>query len=411
MIERFIATRYLCSRKNSGFAYAVTLFSFIGIALGVATLIIVTSVMNGFRHELLEKIVGMKGHIVVQPYTRAPIVDYDNVVATIKKADRSVINVIPQTERHVIIIANGFARGALTQSMSLDSLKSKRSVYDNIKAGDTKDFRNHGILIGKRMAESFGLDVGDSVKLFIPDGVITPFGSLPKDEVFTVAGIFEVGMSEYDKNIVIMPLETGQQFFNDGNGVSQIEVFVSDAENVKAVSERVALALGRDFSVLDWQHSDASIFHAVVVEKNVMTLILSIIVLVAMFNIISGLTMLTNSKVRDIAILRTIGATRRSISRIFLLIGATVGILGTGLGVTLGLAVSLNIDRIKNFLEGISNSNLFSEEIYFLSKVPSMIDWGEVTCIVLLSLVLSLLAALYPARKAAKLDPVEALRN
>jgi lipoprotein-releasing system permease protein len=301
--------------------------------------------------------------------------------------------------------------GVMIHSMSSNSLKSKRSIYNNIKAGDIKNFVDHGIFIGRRMAESLGLDVGASIKLFIPDGIVTPFGHLPKDEVFTVGGIFEIGMSEYDKNIIIMPLKTGQRFFNDGDGVSQIEVFVSNAEKVNAISNKIAVSLGKDFSVLDWQHSDASIFHAVVVEKNVMTLILSIIVLVAMFNIISGLTMLTNSKIRDIAILKTMGATRQSISKIFLMIGMTVGILGTGLGVAIGLSVSLNIDRIKGFLEKLSNTELFNEEIYFLSKMPSRTDWNEVAWIALLSLGLSLLAAMYPARKASKLDPVEALRN
>ncbi|MDR1332884.1 MAG: lipoprotein-releasing ABC transporter permease subunit [Holosporales bacterium] len=410
MIEWFVARRYLCSRKRAGFAYIVTLFSFIGIALGVATLIIVTSVMNGFRYELLEKIVGMKGHIIVQSALRSPIVDYDKVVSDIKSADKSVINVIPQTERQAIMVAGKTARGVITQCMSTESLLSKRLISQRINTGDIKDFKGRGILIGKRMAESFGFAVGDTVKLLIHNGVVTPFGDLPKDEAFTIVGIFEIGMNEYDKNVLIMPLAAGQQFFGDGAGVSQIEIFIDNAENVKAVSENLARKLGQNFSVFDWQHSDASIFHAVVVEKNVMILILSIIILVAMFNIVSGLTMLTNSKVRDIAILRTMGATKRSISRIFLLIGAAVGVLGTGSGLGLGLLVSLNIDRIKNFLEKLSHSELFNEELYFLANVPSKIDWQEVTCIVGLSLILCLLATAYPARKAAKLDPVEALR-
>lgn len=410
MIERFIAGRYLRSRKSSGFAYVVTCFSFIGIALGVATLIIVTSVMNGFRSELLDKIVGMKGHIVISSIEEKGISDYEKLSDFIKTFDSNITKVIPQIEQQVVLISNGNARGVLVQGLSKSSLRQKNLIFDNIKYGSLEDFSNQNVFIGKRLAESLNVKIGESIKLLIPDGLITPFGKLPKEENFYVSGIFEVGMNEYDKNIILMPLENAQEFFNLENKVSQIEIFLSDVDDSQKVSKKLALKLRSGLRILDWQHSDASIFHAVTVEKNVMTLILSIIVLVAIFNIISGLIMLTNSKTKDIAILRTMGLNRKSISKIFFMIGSAIGILGTATGVFLGLLVTLNIDRIKQFLERFSNSELFSEEIYFLSQIPSQIDWMEVLYIVLFSIVFCLLATIYPARKASKMDPVTALK-
>lgn len=411
MIENFIAMRYLKASKSSGFAFVVNCFSFIGIALGVATLIIVTSVMNGFREELLDKIVGMKGHIVVSAIdSNKGITNYDELAKSILSKDDNIIKAIPQIEQQVVLISNGNARGILVQGMSQASLKQKNLVFDNIKYGSIEDFSNQNVFIGKRLAEILNVKIGDSIKLLIPDGLVTPFGKLPKEEVFYISGIFEVGMNEYDKNIILMPLNNAQNFFNSENKVSQIELFLSNIDQAEAIARKLALKLPSDLRILDWRHSDSSIFHAVTVEKNVMTLILSIIVLVAIFNIISGLTMLTSSKTRDIAILRTMGLTRKSISKIFFKIGSAIGILGTATGLGLGLAVSLNIDRIKRFLESLSHSDLFNEEIYFLSQIPSKIDWHEVLYIVIFSISFCLLATIYPALKASKMDPVTALK-
>ena len=410
MIERFIALRYLKSGRNSGFAYVVTWFSFIGIALGVATLIIVTSVMNGFRTELLDKIVGMKGHIVVSDVEHKGISDYDNISSQLRKVDARISKVIPQIEQQGIVVANGQTRGVLVQALSQQSLHRKNLISEHIKAGKISDFKNQSIFVGRRMAEILGLKIGDAVELMIPDSEISTIGTTVKGETYTIAGIFEVGMNEYDKNIILMPLAEAQDFCEMPGKVSQIEIFINNVDNSQEIAQKIAQVLGSRYMVLDWKHSDSSIFHAVEVEKNVMTLILSIIILVAVFNIISGLTMLTSSKTKDIAILRTMGMTKKSILKIFFTIGSSIGILGTATGISIGLIVSLNIDRIKQFLERFSDSELFSEEIYFLTQIPSKIDWIEVSCISIFAIILCLLATIYPARKASKLDPVEALR-
>jgi lipoprotein-releasing system permease protein len=307
-------------------------------------------------------------------------------------------------------MANGIVKGIMVYGISTESLQKKTLIKRNIKAGSEGAFKEGTVFIGKRMADNLRVSLGDTITFLIPDAIITPFGKLPKEETLKIAGIFEVGMNEYDKNIAFIPIAAAQKLFNHKGSVSNIEIYVNDIENVRVITKKLSSALGRLYDVLDWQHSDASIFHAVVVEKNVMTLILSIIILVAAFNIISGLTMLTNSKMRDIAILRTIGVTRRKISEIFFLIGTIVGTCGTIFGVALGLAVSLNIDRIKQFLEKFSNSDLFSEEIYFLSQIPSKTDFLETCCVVLFSFTLCLLATYYPARKASRLEPIEILR-
>jgi lipoprotein-releasing system permease protein len=410
MIERFIAGRYLKTRRTSGFAYVVTWFSFIGIALGVATLIIVTSVMNGFRFELLEKIVGMKGHIVVSNNNSSEINDYKKVSQLILNSSDKIKLAIPLIDQQSVLIVNSKARGIMVQGIEKGNLKEKKLIFDNIKFGKFENFKDNSVLIGSRLAEILGLKILDKITLLLPNGTITPFGDLPKEEIFEVAGIFEVGMNEYDKNIIIMPLTTAQDFFAIPKSVNQIEIFVDSADNTQSITKNILKVIGGNYRVLDWKHSDASIFHAVVVEKNVMTLILSIIILVAVFNIISGLTMLTNSKTKDIAILKTMGATRSMILKIFFYIGASIGVLGTLTGVAIGLIVSLNIDRIKQFLERFTDSELFNEEIYFLTQIPSKTDFGEVFWIVFLSIILCFFATIYPAQKASKLDPIEAFR-
>ena len=410
MIESFIALRYLKSSKGTGFTRVVTWFSFIGIALGVATLIIVTSVMNGFRIELLDKIVGMNGHIEVTTYGDVGIENYNQLKNNIKSVDNNINLVIPQVEKQVVLMSSNNARGAIVQGIEQSDLKDKKLISNNIYAGDINNFKQNKVFIGKRLAEILNAKVNDKITLLIPDGIVTPFGKVPKEEEFEIAGIFQVGMNEYDKNIILIPLNTAQEFFNLPNKVSKIEVFLNNIDNVINTANKMLQVVPSNLQVLDWQHADASIFHAVVVEKNVMTLILSIIVLVAMFNILSCLTMLSSNKIRDIAILRTIGLRRNSILKIFIYIGSTIGVLGTMSGIGLGLLISLNIDKIKTLLDKISGSNVFSEEIYFLSQLPSKVDWMEVIIICSFSLLLCFFATLYPAFKASKFNPIDALR-
>lgn len=405
MIESFIGRRYL---KGSGFTKVVTWFSFIGIALGVATLIIVSSVMNGFRDELLDKIVGMNGHIEISTYGDTGISNYEQIRSKLL-SDGNIKSALAKVEKQAILINGGAGRGIIVNGMSQQDLKLKTLVSKNIKAGKISDFTGNSVFIGTRLAETMALKPGDTIRCLIPDGLVTAFGNVPKEEDFRIVGIFEIGMNEYDKNVILMPLNTAQEFFNMPQKITKFELFVKDAKNINST----AVALGKTYNtlqVLDWQHADASIFHAVIVEKNVMSLILSIIIIVATFNIISGLTMLTSNKTRDIAILRTMGMNKRSILKIFIYVGSAIGVLGTIVGVIIGLSVALNIDTIKSILERLSGSELFSEEIYFLSQLPSKIDSIEVLIIIGFALLMSFIATLYPAKKASKLNPIEALR-
>ena len=410
MIESFIALRYLRSSKGTGFTRLVTWFSFIGIALGVATLIVVTSVMNGFRIELLDKIVGMNGHIEVTTYGDVGINNYEQLKKNIKSFDNNINIVIPQVERQVVLMSANNARGALVQGITLDDLKNKKLISNNIDPGNINNFKNNKVFIGKRLAEILNAKLNDKISILVPDGIVTPFGKAPKEEEFEVAGIFQIGMNEYDKNVILMPLSTAQECFDLQDKVSKIEVFLTNIDTVTKTANKLLKVIPNNLKVLDWQHVDASIFHAVMVEKNVMTLILSIIILVAMFNILSCLTMLSSNKIRDIAILRTIGLNRKSILRIFIYIGSTIGLLGTTIGIGTGLLISLNIEKIKTILDKISNSNVFNEEIYFLSQLPSKVDLIEVTLICVFSLLLCFFATLYPALKASKFNPIDALR-
>jgi lipoprotein-releasing system permease protein len=409
VFERFIACRYLRSSRQEGFVSVIAIFSLLGISLGVATLIIVLSVMNGFRSDLLNRIIGINGHLWV--LSNSSELKANNDVLENIKSLPGVTLAQPTIERQAVLMLKGQARGVQVHGMNQEDLKKRKVISDHVISGSIDDFSEQKIFIGKRLAELYQVQVGDKVNLMSPDGNQTAFGNVPKQKTFEVGGIFEIGMSEYDKSVIFMPLESAQTFFKMTDQWSNIEVFIENMDYAMKFASIIQGKIGNDYRLIDWQHSNSNFFQAVQTERNVMFIILTIIILVAAFNIISGLIMLVKDKTRDIAILRTMGASRGSILKIFFITGASIGIIGTLLGVVGGIAFTLNIDAIRHFLEVFSGSDLFNAEIYFLTKVPAKIDPSEVTMVILMGLGLSFLATLFPAWRAARLNPVEALRQ
>ena len=408
--ERMVALRYLRARREEGFVSVIAGFSLAGIALGVATLIIVMSVMNGFRAELLDRILGLNGHMGVYSLSNQPLNDFDRIATEIKKLD-GVARVIPTVEGQVLVSRNHVAAGAIVRGVRTSDIRARKIIADNIRAGTLDNFKGKSsVIIGTRMARKFGVGPGDIIRLVSPQFNATAFGSVPRSKKYRIVALFEVGMFEYDSGFVFMPLEAAQIYFQSKNAVTNIEVFLDDPDRVQSIRVEILRAAGTPLRLVDWQQANASFFNAIKVERNVMFLILTLIILVAAFNIISGMIMMVKDKGRDIAILRTMGATRGMIMRIFLLAGASVGIIGTTAGFALGVAFAGNIETIRQWIQGLTGTELFAAEIYFLSQLPSVVETGDVISIVGMSLVLSFLATLYPAWRAARLDPVEALR-
>jgi lipoprotein-releasing system permease protein len=408
--EWMIALRYLRAKRKERFVSVISVISLIGIALGVATLIIVMSVMNGFRHELLARILGLNGHVIVQG-TSEGIPDFDKVVGRIK-AIPGVTRAAPIVEGQVLASAGGRAAGALVRGIRKQDLNDLTMVSKTITAGGLSRFDGgDSVIIGARLADKLGVIPGMNITLTAPQGNITPFGTTPRVKVYTIAGTFKVGMSEYDQTFVFMPLDEAQLYFNlDEHNVGGIEVMVGDADQANAMSIDIANAAGPLTRVLTWQQMNSSLFGALQVERNVMFLILTLIILVAALNIISGLIMLVKDKSGDIAIMRTMGATRGAMMRVFLIAGASIGVFGTFFGFIIGTVFCAYIEDIRLFLSSLTGTTLFDPTIYFLSQMPAELDMGEVIAVVLMSLALSLLATLYPSWRAARLDPVEALR-
>jgi lipoprotein-releasing system permease protein len=380
--EWMLSLRYLRARRKEGFISVIAGFSFLGIMLGVATLIIVMAVMNGFRQELLSKILGLNGHLLIQPL-ESPLTDFEAVSDRVAKIDGI---------------------------RSADLMKLS-SIAKNIKQGTLDGFdQGQGIAIGSRLAEQLSVRAGDNLTLVAPRGAVTPMGTTPRIKPYKIAAVFEIGMSEYDSAFVFMPLSEAQAYFNRAGDVTAIEVYTNDPDHIDRFRQLVTEAAARPIYMVDWRQRNATFFNALQVERNVMFLILTLIVLVAALNIVSGLIMLVKDKGSDIAILRTMGATQGAIMRVFLITGASIGITGTLFGFLLGTIVCLNIESLRRFISWLTNTELFSPELYFLSKLPADMNVSETSAVVVMALGLSLLATLYPSWRAARLDPVEALR-
>lgn len=407
--ERMLAFRYLKSRKRTGFVSVIAGFSFLGIMLGVATLIIVMSVMNGFKTELMGRVLGLNGQMGVYPVWGGRL-EHDDVYAKQVRGIEGVKRVIPVIDGQVMISAGNSNSGVMVRGMTGEDFAAHPILTEKYTGENISGFQTNQVVLGYRLAQRLGVRVGDSVTLISPKGNITAFGTMPKMKAFKVIGTFNTSMFQYDDNYVFIPLSEAKSFFKMKDAVSHLEVVIDDIKNLDSVLNRTVDAVGDSVDVYDWRHSNPAFFNAIEVERNVMFLILTLIIVVAAFNMISGLIMLVQDKAKDIAILRTMGLTRGAVQRVFLMSGVTVGCVGTVAGVILGLAFSYNIDAVKTWLESLSGSELFSAEIYFLSHLPAEVNLNEVVVVGVMSLGLSVLATLYPSWKAGRTDPVEALR-
>ncbi len=407
--EWMLAFRYLRARRQEGFISVIAWFSLLGICLGVATLIIVMSVMNGFRDELLGRILGINGHLNVVAQGQV-ITDYEAMQERLEGLE-GVVMVSPMIEGQVMATNKGAAQGAVVRGLSSADLLTRQLVAANIIAGDLQKFSDkNAVVIGYRLAQKLGVHPGGTINLISPKGTVTAFGTVPRMKSYTVVALFEIGMYEYDSGFIFMSLASAQVYFGRKNGVTNLEVFVENPSRAPDMVSEIALLAGPQTRVHDWQRANASFFNAIQVERNVMFLILTLIIIVAAFNIISSMIMLVKDKGTDIAILRTMGATRGAIMRVFFISGTSIGVIGTLAGLAVGLAFASNIESIRRFIEGLSGAELFAAEIYFLSQLPAIVDPVEVTAVVLMGLGLSILATLYPSWRAAKIDPAEALR-
>jgi len=410
--ERAVAGRYLRARRGERFVSVIAGFSLVGIALGVATLIIVMSVMGGFKVDLLSRILGFNGHLGVYGMS-APLTDYDAAAAKIR-AVPGVLSATPVVDGQVLLTGDrGQNAGGMVRGIRQADLRGLHAVSDHIRAGSLDDFGgDDAIAVGVSLAQRFGLAIGSRLTLVSPQGAATAFGTIPRVRAYKVVAVFQVGMNEYDSGYVFLPLEAAQVFFQQPQSVTQIEVMADDPDHVRRIGRDILAAVGPgQVRVIDWQQNNNSFFAAVQVEQNVMFLILTLIIVVAAFNVVSSLIMMVKDKTRDIAVLRTIGAGRGAVLRIFLMVGASVGVTGTVVGTVLGVLFCLNIETLQGWVEALTGRTVFDPTVYYLAHLPARLDWREVAQIIAMALVLSLLATLYPSWRAARTDPVEALRN
>jgi lipoprotein-releasing system permease protein len=411
--ERMVAGRYLRARKGERFVSIIAIFSLVGIALGVATLIVVTSVMSGFQVELVSRILGVNGHITIEAYAGQRLDDYQPLVAQIR-ALPDVVSATPVLDGQALLSKEGGgARGGLVRGISLDDLRALHPISDNIRAGNLADFTgDDAIVVGVGLATTYRLRIGDPLTVISPEGAATAFGTIPRVRAYKVVAIFDAGLSDYNSSVVFLPLPAAQVFFQKPNAVTGVEIRLHDPDQVNTVGRALSpLLLGRQVYARDWRHANDTIIGVLQVQKDTMFIVLGMIVLVAAFNVVSSLIMLVKDKRADIAVLRTIGASSSSIMRIFLMCGAFVGVSGTMIGTVIGVVFCWNVVAVQHFVERVTGGRVFDASVFMLSELPNSIDWGDVIRVVALGLILSLLATLYPSWRAARTDPVEALRH
>ena len=405
-LEKEITFRFLKARKKDGFLNVISIFSFIGIGLGVAVLIIVMSVMNGFRTELINKIVGFNAHITVKPYEKKYInpARFNNVqLNSISK------NLMSSNSGEAIIIQRNISKGIVLRGYSQNDFSKLNIINDEGFIGDRNNLKKNYISIGKELSFTLGLKIGDDVTIMSSSGIETVIGSLPKKKIFTVISLFESGLADFDNNIAFVNLDTLDEFFNLTDNDRNLEIYLKNPQNIENQKIIVEKIFPEEF-VFSWADTNSSLFSALKVERNVMFIILTLIIIVAAFNIISGLTILVKNKTRDIAILKSIGVLNKSIVKIFFLVGVIIGTSATIFGILLGVIFSMYVENLRQFLSDIFNISLFPEEIYFLSTMPSEINPSSIFLISLFSILITIIVSIFPALKAAKLDPVQSLK-
>ena len=404
-LEKEITFRFLKARKNDGFLNVISIFSFIGISLGVAVLIIVMSVMNGFRTELINKIVGFNSHITVQPYEQAININ------DVKKGSLELIskNLILSNSSEAIIIKEKSSKGILLRGYLEDDFSKLELINNKNFVGETKNLEKNFISIGKELSFTLDLKIGDNISIMSSSGVETIIGNLPKQKTFTVISIFDSGLADFDNNIIFLNLETLEEFSNLSKNDRNLEVYLKNPQKIENQKNIVQKIFPMDL-VSSWADMNKSLFSALKVERNVMFIILSLIIIVAAFNIISGLTILVKNKTKDIAILKSIGVLNNSIIKIFFLIGVIIGTSATLFGIFLGVTFSIYVESIREFISNTFDITLFPEEIYFLSTLPSEINISSIFLISICSIFITILVSIFPAMKAAKLDPIKSLK-
>ena len=405
-IEKTIAFRYLRPKRKEGFLKVISVFSFLGISLGVAVLIIVMSVMNGFRTELVNRILGFNAHIVLKPYEKEIKNDYLKKIGSLSK---NIKNIIYTINGEAILLKEDYTKGILVRSYSKKEFKKINLIQKNIIDGSIKNFDKGTISIGKDLAISLDIVAGDKITLMSSSSIATIFGSLPKQETFVVSSIFSSGLSDFDQNVIFMPMLDAFSLFDKDEKDMYLEIFLKNPENVNLIKNDIQ-NLSSDYFVYSWSDLNKSLFGALKIERNVMFIILSLIIIVGAFNIISGLTILSKNKTKEIAILRTIGVSRKSISKIFFLVGFSIGFFATLTGAIFGILFSYYIEEIRFILSNLFNITLFPEEIYFLNKMPSEINLFSISIICVSSLLITIFASIFPSLSASKLDPIKALK-